>query len=115
MYRSSTKSIGFLLLLWIGIFLPVTEYQVSHAGGLSDFLGISLNAEPQPDASDLAKGSKTERYKASVSLDLSDFTLVVGPQQIALKSEPLHETAIDQGFASRALPPQERPPNATLA
>ncbi len=115
MYRSSTKSIGFLLLLWIGIFLPVTEYQVSHAGGVAGLTGIALSAESEPDSSELGKTSKTDRYKASVSVDLSDFTLVIGPQQIALRSETLHETPIDQGFASRALPPQERPPNATLA
>lgn len=118
MCRSSTKSIGFLLLLWIGIFLPVTEYQVSHLSGLGSLIGVTFGDDE--DASDQhaqtsKQSDKTDRYTSSVGIDLSDFTLVAEPPQLALKSEPLPAPRISEGFKSLDLPPEERPPIAQAA
>lgn len=117
MCRSSTKSIGFMLLLWIGIFLPVTEYQVSHLGSIGSVIGIAFGGGDIADehAETDKQPSKTDRYTTSVGVDLSDFTLVVGPPELALRSEPLPARRISEGFASRPLPPEERPPIGAAA
>lgn len=110
MCRSSTISLGFLLLLWIGIFIPVTEYQVSHlATGMAGML-LGDDGEGH-DAEALAQAPDASNHAGSSSdADLMDFTLVAGPSQIVLRGEPLGLQRLAKGFASRSLPPQERPP-----
>ncbi|MFN3623889.1 MAG: hypothetical protein ACK4TP_07475 [Hyphomicrobium sp.] len=118
MCRSSTKSIGLLLLLWIGIFLPVTEYQVSHLGGIGSLIGVASNgdtAAPDKHAQPNKQTSKSDRYAASAGIDLTDFTLVVAAPEPTSKSESLPTRRISDGFTSRDLPPEERPPISLAA
>lgn len=107
-----------MLLLWIGIFLPVTEYQVSHLGGIGSLISVTFgdddSASDERAQTDKATNN-SDRYTASVGIDLSDFTLVIGPLELALRSEPLPERRISEGFASRDLPPEERPPIGVAA
>jgi hypothetical protein len=113
-----SKSIGFLLLLWVGIFLPVTEYQVSHVGSIGSLIGFSADTAATTDADDSQsnkKMSKNDRYTASLNLDLSDFTLVVGLPQLSLSSASLIARRLREDFVSRELPPEDRPPIALAA
>lgn len=110
MCRGSTISLGFLLLLWIGIFIPVSEYQMSHvASGMADMLfsddGVGDDGEALTQAQDASNHGDS-----SSGADLMDFTLVAGPSQIVLRGEPLGLQRLANGFASRTLPPQQRPP-----
>ena len=118
MCRSATKTIGFLLLLWMGIFLPITEYQMSHASDVGSIAaaasGDDDDTADEPAHSD-AQHDSSDRYTGFASLDLSEITLAVGPPDLTLKAGPLPATRIAEGFKSRALPPQERPPNSAAA
>jgi hypothetical protein len=118
MCRSSTKSIGFLLLLWVGIFLPVTEYQVSHAGDIGSLASGSLGDE-QSTGGDTADTNDQhdlgDRHAGYVGIDLSEFTISSGPPALAMTLDSAGEPRIAEGFKSRALPPQERPPNSAAA
>jgi hypothetical protein len=118
MCRSSTKSIGFLLLLWVGIFLPVTEYQVSHAADLGSLASSILGDEQSTDdsASDTnGQHDLGDRHSGYAGIDLSEFTIAAGPPTLAMTLERVGEPRIAEGFKSRALPPQERPPNSAAA
>ncbi len=114
MCRSSTKSFGFLLLLWIGIFLPVTEYQVSHLASIGSLIDVA-SGDDEAAADELAQSGQCDRLSASCAADLSDFTLVGLLPSISLRCGPLDAQCISDGFTSRDLPPQERPPNSSAA
>lgn len=115
MCRSSTKSIGFLLLLWIGIFLPVTEQQAPQLADLGSLLSISFGDDEADTDARASADHSNPSTGSSVNADLSDITLVTEPTDLALTVAPLGAQRIAEGFASRALPPQERPPNDAAA
>lgn len=95
----------------------MTEYQVSNSGGIASLIDTMIGDDESAGGAEQTREQtdQSDRYSASVGIDLSDFTLVVGPPQLALMSEPLDARALNEGFASRALPPQERPPNTFAA
>lgn len=118
MCRSSAQSIGFLLLLWIGIFIPVAGDQVSHLVGSHDLGGIFHGGLDDGDSDDTAlsqdKGA-AEHSGSFASADLTDFTVAPQPPQVSALGNALIAPRIAAAFASRALPPEERPPIALTA
>jgi hypothetical protein len=115
MCKSSAKSIGFMLLLWIGILIPVTGDQLSHFVGSSD-LGAAHHTSLDGDGTALAQDADANDDSSSfASTDLSDFIFAPRPPQVSLPGELMITRRLAAGFSSRALAPQERPPNTAAA
>jgi hypothetical protein len=117
MCKSSAKSIGFMLLLWIGIVIPVTGDQLSHFVGSSD-LGAAhhTSLDDDGDGTALAQDADANDDSSSfASTDLSDFIFVSLPPQVSLPGDLMITRRLAAGFSSRELAPQERPPNTAAA
>jgi len=115
MCRSSTKLIGSLLLLWLGVVLPATEQQLAHVAADAPVVFLSeLSAPATGSASaidqrngSLVSGSNTQGY--SVSPDLSDYD-VDWRAEFPLIFPHVSEPSVGVRLISRSPDPQERPP-----
>jgi len=111
MCRSTTKSFGFMLLLWIGAFLPISEYQATHLADLGGLLGAALASAPA-DHDEVAAADTDEpsyRFNAT-SADLSDFTLAMGPAELGVPFPYVVERHGAERLTSRDMAPRYRPP-----
>ncbi|WP_424958911.1 hypothetical protein [Hyphomicrobium sp. 1Nfss2.1] len=111
MCRRTTKSFGFMLLLWIGAFLPISEYRVSHPADLGGLLSTTLAGEPA-DHDEIAEADTDDpayRFNAS-SADLLDFTLTIGPAELGVPIPYVIERFGARPLTSRNMPPRHRPP-----
>lgn len=118
MFRRSAKSIGLILLLWIGIVLPVAGEQVSHFAGSSDVGAVFHTGLNDGDGDDTALSQDQccdEQSNSVASADLSDFTFAPQPPRVSALGNPLLTPRVAAAFTSRALPPEERPPIARTA
>jgi hypothetical protein len=109
MCRSSTTSIGFLLLLWIGIVLPATEQQLTQLAEEcrygNSFGSMAVNDVEQH--SDTAAGPAGHGY--TMSPDLTDYN-VSWPANPSIQVAHVSQASATVRLISRSLDPQERPP-----
>ena len=111
MCRSTTKSFGFLLLLWIGAFLPISEYQATHLADLGGLISTALAGEPadHDEVAEADTDDQSSRFNASI-VDLSDFTLAIGPPELGVAVPYVVEQPAALRLTSRDMPPRHRPP-----
>jgi hypothetical protein len=119
MCRSSTYSIGFLLLLWVGLVLPTTEQQLLHFaddqaskvlfdGGSGSAPAAGGDDEPGLVGSD-------DQSPNGATPDLPDITAAGSMPQVAGVYVPTRPLIVYPTFVSRTPLPQERPPKALAA
>jgi hypothetical protein len=119
MWRSSTYSIGFLLLLWIGLVLPTAEQQLLHvADDQSGRVLFDRDSGPAPaaggdDGPGLVGGD--DKSPNGATPDLPDMTAAGSMPQVAGIYLPTRLLVVDPTFVSRTPLPQERPPKALAA
>jgi len=119
MCRSSTTSIGFLLLLWIGIVIPAAEQQLAH---LADDPGAKSAFDTASAADDRYSTKIPAGHADGVSSpsgasnpDLTDITLPASAPAARPVSQPFGPARVVDRIWSRQLPPQERPPKHRAA
>lgn len=111
MCRSTTKSFGFMLLLWIGAFLPISEYQASHLADLGGLISTAFAGEPADHDEVAAADTNEQSYRFNAtSADLSDFTLAIGPAELGVPFAYVVERHGPERLTSRDMPPRHRPP-----
>jgi hypothetical protein len=115
MCRSSTTSIGFLLLLWLGVVVPAAEQQLAH---LADDPGATSGIDAAAAGDDGASGDAPPQANASDvpdNPDLCDISVhTTAPQVTPVLLSPSPARVADR-VPSRHLPPQERPPKPLAA
>lgn len=109
MCRSSVQSIGFLLLLWIGIVIPSMERQMAaFAADAASEASLDVGA---PSVSQHHDGNALQQ---SGTPDLPDILAAGLPTCTDIGFHP-SEPAYVSRMSSRVLPPRDRPPIAAIA
>jgi hypothetical protein len=119
MCRSSTYSIGFLLLLWIGLVLPTTEQQLLHfADDQSSKVLFDRDSGPVPAAGgddEPRLVDSDDKSPNGATPDLPDITAAGSMPRVAGADVSSRPVIVNSTFISRTPLPQERPPKALAA
>lgn len=100
-----------MLLLWIGAFLPISEYQASHLADLGGLISTAFAGEPADHDEVAAADTDEQSYRFNAtSADLSDFTLAIGPAELGVPFAYVVERHGPERLTSRDMPPRHRPP-----
>jgi hypothetical protein len=119
MCRSSTYSIGFLLLLWVGLVLPTTEQQLLHfADDQASKVLFDGDSGPAPAAGgddEAGLVGSDDKSPNGAAPDLPDITAAGSMPQVSGTYVPSRPLIANSTFMSRTPLPQERPPKVCLA